>query len=405
LDRLLLGTLLTCRELYLQYCPLLEGVNLERGDWNVVHWVKSVYKEHKRLPTWAELKARYPEFGPEQNIPDLTIIEKGIIDFIKEDRLKDWLIKVANKIETKKVDYLEIFGEMREMVRKYDVSESAYRDAEKVWGDVLDKMVYSEQNIRISTGVKKLDDVLSGGVGLGEIMILIAPSGRGKTIFLVNAAYGACLARKNVLFITLEMSEEFILGRFYRRMLLSNRDEIRKDKEKAAKELQRQFRHLKNKVFVKFMMPGSLTVEGLERVLDTVEQREGVNIDVVMIDYVDKMKLPYSGSSEDRTSGLRTLTELVRYFGIRKNKAIMTVTQSNRKGLSASLITEEHISESYGKIEVSDIVLSLTSTLEETQQSKARLVVLKNREYGGVGTVIPVRTEFDKSLIEEYSFE
>ena len=75
----------------------------------------------------------------------------------------------------------------------------------------------------------------------------------------------------------------------------------------------------------------------------------------------------------------------LRYLSIEKNVAIITACQANRLALSATVITEEHIGESYGKVEVADIVISLSRKQEdEEKELPGTTVHSKGRESSSV---------------------
>ena len=61
-------------------------------------------------------------------------------------------------------------------------------------------------------------------------------------------------------------------------------------------------------------------------------------------------------------------------------------------------LTEANVSESFGKIEVSDVVLAICQTDEEKQNKRARISILKNRDYISGGCV-EVYVDFDRMLL------
>ena len=59
-----------------------------------------------------------------------------------------------------------------------------------------------------------LNTELEGGLGVKELAMVVAPPGVGKSLYLVNQGVQALMENKNVLYISLEMSEDRIASRF-----------------------------------------------------------------------------------------------------------------------------------------------------------------------------------------------
>lgn len=402
MDRFLLFCLLTQRDLFLKYVPILDGVVLQHGDWEVVNWVRDVFKKNGKLPTPLELAAKFEIFQPYLSEGyNLEIVDRMIREYIQTDRVKAWLLRVAGDVERGRVDYLKVFGELRNLVKRYDVQDTTYLDVSKVYGEVIDKMISPTLNTRLPLGLQTLDKVLFGGIGYGEVGIMIALPGRGKTTFLVNSAYSVYVDRKNVLFVSCELGADAILGRMYRRILKKNRKEIVMEKDLSLKFLKDFFRWSKSRLFVEYVKPRELSIIDLEHMLERIEDRENVKIDLVIVDYLDKMRL----LGRELRIALRTLVEDLKDFCMTNNVAFLTATQANRTALEVNLVTEGHVSESFGKVEAADIILSLSRNNQEVKNGRGRITVLKNREFGGVGTMVPVKMDLDRMVMEEYDFE
>lgn len=107
--------------------------------------------------------------------------------------------------------------EYREALRNLHVKDPA-----QVARDVYElRDVYEP----VPTGIKSLDDVLGGGVSLGELTIFGAISSYGKTTLAVQIADHMAAAGRSVLFVTIEQSaKELIAKSLSRMMFLSGND-------------------------------------------------------------------------------------------------------------------------------------------------------------------------------------
>ena len=74
-------------------------------------------------------------------------------------------------------------------------------------------MRIKDKNGQISTGWKAIDDKLYGGFNRGELNIWAGGSGAGKSLFLANLGVNYALAGLNVLYLTLELSEDLVCMR------------------------------------------------------------------------------------------------------------------------------------------------------------------------------------------------
>lgn len=395
MDKSLLLTLLTTEDLYVSLIPMMEGVTLQNGDWPVVTWVKQFRSEKRRLPTKDELSVRFSSFPARKNLED-SFAREEILRYVQEDTMRRWVLGVAEKIDRGTVNYSQVVDEVKKLGEKFQVKTWDGSQVDKRYKEVVEVVSMPEMQERMSTGLKGLDRVLGGGYGRGEIVVLIAPPGMGKTMFLLNAMYSALVQRKNVLFLTLELSEDRFLERFYRRVAEVTRQQMRQDKAKVLDSIGRFFKYMKATGIVLFKARGAWGVEDLGLYLERLKGM-GTKIDLVVIDYLDKIRV---GRGELRVA-LGDMTEDLRYMSMEQQVGIVTATQANRASLTSMVVTTEHVGESFRKVEVADVVLSLSRNHKEEDKGQGRLVMLKNRESGGVGVIIPVRIAFDTSLISD----
>ena len=394
MNRQLLGYLLTTESLFLDYSGKLEGLTLQKGDWNIVNWTISFRKDKAVLPTWEELKVRFPEI-PVKEALEVHFVEQEVIRFIRDESLKTWIITVANDIDRGVSNFGKVFSELKTLSEHLDFSPKEGSDVRARFKEIMDLLAAPEQHVRVQSGIKGLDKVLDGGFGKGEIAVMIAPPGIGKTTFLLNSFYGAIASRRNALFVSGELSEMRLLERLYRRIARATKKDVRVDAHKVKDRLERFFRYIKTAGLILYKRPYSWGALEISLYIDKLRSK-GIEVDILFIDYMDKLKVPKG----DFRLLLRDLTEDLRYLAIEKNVALVTATQANRMALSAITITEEHVSESFGKVEVADVVMSLGRTQKDEEKGTGRIVMLKNREGRGKGIIIPITLNLDHCLIE-----
>ena len=221
----------------------------------------------------------------------------------------------------------------------------------------------------IPTNIKFLNSTLNGGLGAGQLGIILAPPNYGKTMSLLNFALYSWLKSHNVAFVTLEMPEFSILRRIM--MLLSGALRMNVDIhtiKKISEKVGKQFRIIYRPV-------RSISVDYLYSVYHQAAA-DGVKFDQMYIDYADLMKSPMHYKEKrlemaDIFSSLKAFAQILEI-------PVWSATQANREGLRAEVVTMEHISESIDKAFVSDVILSLCDKMEANKVSKFFLT--KHRE-------------------------
>jgi len=374
---------------------VLEKLDLDGSEKAIIYKVEDFKNKFRRMPTAKELELLKEKPVSDLRGLDSNVLSKEFLDFIRNEAIKRWVISVADKLEKKKVKAEELFEDVRGLVNDFTSKDLRPKQLGDVVDKVLERMLEPPETEIISTGIKSLDEVLYGGIRKGEFLCVIAPPGRGKSMSLINFCYGALLTRKNILFITLELSEEQIIARFIRRISQKSRKEIRLDLE-GTKGILYRFMGIAGKLFVCYFKPHTLTADEILIILERASYHLKEPIDLIIIDYFDRMKMP---SRFEYRVACGFLIDYLRDIAIEKHLAVVSATQANRASLQAQVITEEFVSESFKKIENSDIVLSLNRTQKDEEHNTAKFIVLKNREWGNTGANIPVLIDWERSYI------
>ena len=252
-------------------------------------------------------------------------------------------------------------------------------------------------------GIKPLDDF---GVipRRKELMLFIAPRGRGKSWFCTHVAKMAIMQRWSVVVVTLEMSEKRYAARFLQsffsiakrnaevrvaEFLLdkagSLMDIIHKTIERITfrddgiaalltKKVRREFTKRKPLV-VKQFPTGALTIQQLEAYLENLERHEGVTPDCLIIDYPDLMK----HDPKNKRIELGQLLEQIRGICVARNMAGVAVSQGNRESERAVTVTGDMAAEDISKLATADVCITYSQTRPEKKLGLARLLVEKAR--------------------------
>ena len=79
--------------------------------------------------------------------------------------------------------------------------------------DVTSRYLESARNT-LTTGWDVVDDLMDGGLGHGELGVVMAPAGIGKSWMLINIGANAMKAGKTVIHYTLELNQNYVGQRY-----------------------------------------------------------------------------------------------------------------------------------------------------------------------------------------------
>ena len=202
----------------------------------------------------------------------------------------------------------------------------------------------------IPTGFPLLDqeNILDGGLAAGELGVVMAPTGGGKSFMLVNFGYGALAAGKNVVHYTFELSESHVGNRYDSRITGIPTKELISRQSEAANQMQR---FTGGKLFIKEYPPKVATINTIKFHIGRLISND-IEPDLIIIDYGDLMKS--RRGYEQKRFELESIFEDLRALSMEIKKPIWTATQSNREGFNDDVITIDKVGEAINKAHVVD---------------------------------------------------
>ena len=237
---------------------------------------------------------------------------------------------------------------------------------ERLQGYLKEKGGYDPE--RILTGFPTLDQMTNGGLGRGEVGVIVAPAKHGKTTALLNFAAAAVLESKRVLYFTLELSSKMICHKLDLRIAGISLEQIKADLKGAYKRMEKT-----PDVFHCVELPTkALTVEALEGWVDRLG-----GCDMVLVDYGQLLKP--SAHRGDRRHEISDIFEGLKRASKEMGVAIWTAHQANRPAYGSKVVDMNHVAEDVNVGAISDIALSLNQTDEERKRKRLRLYVMGSR--------------------------
>lgn len=297
------------------------------------------------------------------------------LDFCKKQKLKEAMIKSVELIKSSSFD--EVSKVINDAIKLGTDNNHGY----DYLADFESRFLLKARN-PVSTGWDNIDNITRGGLGRGELGVVIAPTGSGKSMCLVHLGAAALKAGKNVLYYTLELQDKVIGSRFDSCLTGLNLSQIHEHKDIVLDMVQ----NLKGKLIIKEYPTKSASTNTIKAHLDKLKTR-GHNIDMIIVDYADLLR-PVTREKEKRVE-LESIYEELRGIAQIHNCTLWTASQTNRGALNAEVITMESISEAFNKCFVADFICTISRTIKDKASNEGRMFVAKNRN-GPDGMVYPI---------------
>ena len=322
------------------------------------------------------------------DLGDLAYVKDKSLDFCRKQAFKDALEQAVDLIQTEKFE--SVVTLMKNAVA-VGLPNSVGHD---FFEDVEARFVKINRQV-CPTGLPRLDakDIFRGGLGRGEIGVVTANTGVGKSHWLVAMGANAMKAGKNVLHYTFELTE-YAVGLRYDSNLCSIPSNDVQDQKKSVLEKYEDMDLVR--LIIKEYPTGSASSITIRNHVEKL-MLKGFKPSVIIIDYADIMRS--TRAYDSLRHELKLIYEELRNLAMDLNVPIWTASQANRDSAKADIVGLENMSEAYGKAMVADVVVSISRKAMEKSSGAGRLFVAKNRA-GRDGLVFPVHIDTARSTFE-----
>ena len=366
--------------------------------------IKDFCEKRNKLPTVTEIKSYLVSDEQKESFKglvksfndiDKTLDKEELYvnteQFLKEKAVYHTMLNVAEDVSSGKVDtsvVLDKFEKSCNINLVTDLGLELYSDVDKLIDDLNSVERY------VPSKWEWLDNSLGGGfLEAGKALYVFAgETNIGKSIFLGNIASNMAEDGKNVLLVTLEMSELL-----YARRLCSNVTKIpMKELADNTPSIKQAMNDQGGKIFIKEFPPATITANQLKAFIKKFEE-QGIKIDAIVLDYLNLMHSPVGNNSYER---IKHVTEQVRAMSYLFNCPIISATQLNRAGFDTDNPDLATISESIGLAATADAIISIFQNEEDRGIGIIRLGMMKNR-YGPRGITQAMRIDYSTLTIEQ----
>ena len=238
---------------------------------------------------------------------------------------------------------------------------------------------------------------MDGGLGKGELGVIVAPAGVGKTWCLQSIGASGVKQGLTVIHYTLELNQNYVGLRYDSIFSGVTTSNIKYYKE----DVQKKITSLNGKLLIKYFPTKSASVQTLAAHLKQIEL-SGIKPDIVIVDYADIL-MP-TGFFREKRHAIGNIYEDLRGLAGEIEVPIWTASQANRSALEEEIIGADKVAEDYSKVMTADFVMSMSRKVEDKIANTGRFHIIKNR-FGVDGITYPskINTNIGQVLIYEGS--
>jgi len=296
---------------------------------------------------------------------DIDYIKETSLDFCRKQKLKEAMMKSVNLLQTCSFDEIsKVINDALKLGSENNFGHDFIADFEERYKPKF--------RLPVTTGWDEIDNITSGGLGRNELGVVIAPTGAGKSMALVHLGSQAIKEGKTVVHYTLELQDTVVACRYDSCITKYPLSDLTSFKDEIFEEI----KDLDGTLIVKEYPTKSASTNTIKAHLSRLVKR-GIEPGMIIVDYADLLR-PVVVRKEKRTE-LESIYEELRGLSNEFNCPIWTASQTNRSGLNAEVVTMEQISEAFNKCFVADFICTLSRTIEDKQNNRAKMFIAKNR--------------------------
>ena len=361
----------------------------------IFNLAKDYFEKRDVLPTFTELKTYLTTKQQKESFRSVLLeiqqLDKAFnVDelyanterFLKERAVYKTMLEVAESVSKREFDTSAILDKF-EKTCTIDLTTNAgldfFNDTDKIIKDL------TQEQLVIPSKWKWIDEKMGGGFMQNgrALYIFCGQTNVGKSIVLGNIAQNLVEQGKNVLLITLEMSEMM-----YAKRMASSLTKIPmrslKDEAVTLKNNLTEMRSKKNgTLIIKEFPPSTITPKQLSAFIKKLMSK-GIKFDAIVLDYINLLTTTIGSNSYEK---IKYITEQVRALTYIFNCPIITASQLNKSGYNVATPELTAIGESYGMGATADFISSVYQLEGDAEHGIIRFGIMKNRFGANFGSI------------------
>jgi replicative DNA helicase len=370
----------------------------ETDEKTVFNEIKDYFEKYTKTPT---AEALLINLENNTRLSDSDLVQSksivGSIEKSSEETPQEWLIDETEKwckdraIYIAVMDSIEVLdekskrskGDIPELLKdalsvSFDtnIGHDQLEDADDRWE------FYNREEEKLPFDLEYFNKVTKGGLPNKTLNICLAGTGVGKSLFMCHMASANLMMNKNVLYITLEMSEEKIAERIDANVLnIPIQDLADVTKTQFGKKVDKLKGKTTGKLIIKEYPTASAHVGHFRHLLQELDIKKDFKPDMIYIDYLNicashRVK---PGAGANSYTLVKSIAEELRGLAVEFDVPIMSATQTTRSGYGSTDVELTDTSESFGLPATADFMFALISSEELEELDQMVVKQLKNR--------------------------
>jgi replicative DNA helicase len=320
-------------------------------------------------------------------VSDIEYVKNTSLEFCKKKALERAMEACLSLIEEKKFE--QIVGEIQKALQA-----GSDKDIGHEFLPSFDLRMEREEYLPVPTPWEEVNRRIKGGLGRGKLAAIGALTGIGKSHALIDlGAHAVTVCGLNVIHYTLELDHIDTGNRYDARISDIAFDDLHSNKDLVKERINER---TKGKLVIKSYPTKAATVQTLKNHFNNLKLR-GIEPDLVLIDYADLLKSKENYDSKRLNE--EAIYEELRAWAMEAKLPIWTVTQINREGMDAEVLTLKYIAECFAKAMIVDLFITMNRKKDSPTPEIGNMFIAKNR-LGVDGIKLPMLINTSMSKIE-----
>ena len=319
--------------------------------------------------------------------PDLQFVKEKTLEFCKNQVIKTAIMESVELLDNHQYD--EIKGVIDAAMRA-----GVERDIGHEYLTGFEERMTNQARDIVPTKWDPINDLMEGGLGKGELGVIVAPAGIGKSWTLQSIGAYSVQQGLTVVHYTLELNAQYVGLRYDCIVSGQPTGNLQYYKE----EVQSAIDKLKGNLIIKYYPTRTASVNTITAHLQQCELQR-IKPDLVIVDYADIMKSTQHFTEKRHEVG--HVYEELRGLAGEFEVPIWTASQANRSSLEEEVIGADKVAEDYSKVMTADFVMSMSRKVEDKIANTGRFHVIKNR-FGIDGITCPAMINTNIGKIEVF---
>ena len=385
-------------ETFVRCQGIFDHTLFDRKLQDAAEFINTYTKEYNVMPDYETVNAscRTDLKRPEE-------IKEGHLNWLMDDFEQFTRHKALERAIITSADLLEKsnYGEVESLIKEAVQIGLARDMGTDYFADPRGRLMgLKDKNGQVSTGWETMDRKLFGGFNRGELNIFAGGSGAGKSLFLANLGVNWALQGLNVVYLTLELSEQLVSMRIDSMVTgVSTRNIFREldDVEMKVKMIGKKSGMMQIKY-----MPSGKTTNDIRAYLKEYEIKIDKKVDVLLVDYLDLlMPIGKKISAENLFVKDKYVSEELRNLAMELQCVFVTAAQLNRGAVEEVEFDHSHISGGLSKIQTADNVFGIFTSRAMRERGRYQLQLMKTRSSSGVGQKVDLEFNIETLRITD----